>query len=129
MYKYAAGFGLIVAIVAGSYIYGRFDERKILSAKYDIAAQEAVDRAIAKERKIQEEYNDALRERLNEESDINSRLVADLNKLHKRESRRAGNKDKCTCKGATGAELSREDAEFLTREAARADKFRSAYKQ
>lgn len=129
MYKYLAMGGACLAIIVGSYIYGRFDERKILTAKYDIATQEAVQRAVEKERKLQEKFNEALQAKLNDEYIIRERLTSDLNKLHNRESRRTRDKNQCACKNATGAELSREDAGFLVREAARADRFRAAYKQ
>lgn len=54
--------------------------------------------------------------------DLNSRLksvTAELQQRKKRDSREST--DTAACSGATGAELSREDAEFLAREAARAD--------
>lgn len=44
---------------------------------------------------------------------------AELQQRKKRDSREST--DTAACSGATGAELSREDAEFLAREAARAD--------
>jgi len=53
---------------------------------------------------------------------LNSRLQsvnAELQQRKKRDSREST--DTAACSGATGAELSREDAEFLARESARAD--------
>ena len=54
--------------------------------------------------------------------DLNRKLQsvnAELQQRKKRDSREST--DTAACSGATGAELSREDAEFLAREAARAD--------
>lgn len=64
---------------------------------------------------------------------LNTRLGAALSSLSERPQRTpSASKDtpaSCNCSGATGANLSREDAEFLVREAARADKLRSALDQ
>jgi hypothetical protein len=46
-------------------------------------------------------------------------VTAELQQRQKRDSREST--DTAACSGATGAELSREDAEFLAREASRAD--------
>jgi hypothetical protein len=59
-------------------------------------------------------------------ANVNARLRVALSELSERTSRATTNKDTADCKGTTGSELSREDAEFLTREAARADRLRSA---
>lgn len=64
---------------------------------------------------------------------LNTRLGAALSSLSERPQRTpSASKDTpapCNCSGATGANLSREDAEFLVREAARADRLRSALDQ
>ena len=64
---------------------------------------------------------------------INSKLQSTLGELRQRQERSSSTDTARDCKGTTGAELSREDAEFLAREAARADQIRSAlehcYKQ
>lgn len=52
---------------------------------------------------------------------ISDELDRALDELRKRPSRVSVPNPPGSAKGATGAELSREDAEFLTREAARAD--------
>ena len=57
---------------------------------------------------------------------INSKLQSTLGELRQRQDRPSGTDTARDCKGTTGAELSRQDAEFLTREAARADQLRSA---
>lgn len=53
---------------------------------------------------------------------LNSQLSSALSELQQRQTRKDnGPNDSTTCSGATGANLSKEDAEFLAREAARAD--------
>lgn len=55
---------------------------------------------------------------------INSRLSSTLEQLRQRPERLP--EPAPACKGTTGAELSRPDADFLAREAARADRLRQA---
>jgi hypothetical protein len=57
---------------------------------------------------------------------INNKLQSALSELRQRQERPSSADTARDCKGATGAELSRQDAEFLIREAARADQLRSA---
>jgi len=95
------------------------------------AIKDAVEIARENERTKQGEVNDALKKQYEESNVINANLNADLDKLRKRASRRSSNKrnnTKSVCEGATGKNLSSEDAGFLTREAARADKIRNALK-
>jgi hypothetical protein len=61
------------------------------------------------------------KERDNEIKDLNSRLGSALSGLQQREARSSSTDTTRTCSAAKGSELSREDAEFLAREAARAD--------
>ena len=61
---------------------------------------------------------------------VSRRLDAALDGLRQRPSRPTeAAPDACTCQGASGSQLSREDAEFLSREAARADRLRSSLEQ
>ena len=57
---------------------------------------------------------------------IGNRLQSALGELRQRQDRPSSTDTARDCKGTTGAELSRQDAEFLAREAARADQLRSA---
>ena len=57
---------------------------------------------------------------------ISNKLQSALGELRQRQDRPSSADTARDCKGTTGAELSRQDAEFLTREAARADQLRSA---
>jgi len=95
------------------------------------AIKDAVEIARADERTKQGEVNDALKKQYEESNAINANLNDDLDKLRQRASRDSAIKSNNTepnCEGATGEHLSGEDAGFLTREAARADKIRSALK-
>jgi hypothetical protein len=54
--------------------------------------------------------------------DLNRQLSTALGELHNRQTRNSREStDTAACSGATGAELSKEDAEFLIRESSRAD--------
>lgn len=57
---------------------------------------------------------------------ITGKLQSALGELRQRQERPSSADTSRDCKGATGAELSRQDAEFLIRESARADQLRSA---
>ena len=57
---------------------------------------------------------------------ITGKLQSALSELRQRQERPSSADTARDCKGATGAELSRQDAEFLIRESARADQLRSA---
>jgi len=95
-------------------------------AKWLEAQTKAVTEAVATERKLQKETNDALSKQNADLSRINSALANDIASLRARPSRvRTTIYPGATCPPATGAELSREDAEFLSREAARADSIRA----
>lgn len=76
----------------------------------------------------QEKVNAALRKQNKSLGSINAGLVADLDGLRNRPERPADMPDtgRATCAGGSGAELSRTDAGFLEREAARGDKLRAA---
>jgi len=62
----------------------------------------------------------------NEINNINNKLRSALVELQQRTSRQSTDKVASNCEGATGRELSKEDAGFLAREAARADRLRQA---
>ncbi len=97
-------------------------------ATQDIAIDAAVE-ARKQEREKQGKVNDTLQTQADEMATINARLVNDIKRLHQRESRRhLPETTEARCKGVTGASLSSPDAEFLVREAARADRTRTALK-
>lgn len=127
--------GALVAVivgagVAGWTVRGWIAERDIATLEKDIAQQReaAVTEARAIERQQQEVANHALRTQ-NETLAANAAsLRADLERLRQRPARPAAGVPAAACPGracATGADLCREDAEFLRREAARADDLRA----
>jgi hypothetical protein len=82
------------------------------------------------ERKQQEIVNHVLRTQNEALAGVADGLRADLERMRRRPERPANaagmpDADRAACAGASGAELSRPDAEFLVREAARADDLRA----
>jgi len=89
----------------------------------------AVKKARENEQKKQEKVNAIAQKQYDEQASINNQLTADLISLRNRPSRRhLPDNSRAACKGTTGAELSRQDSDFLVREAARADGLRTALK-
>lgn len=103
------------------------------SAKYEGYVKEQKELALKAEQKARDTERDLQakidNERTNNEAkvrDINSKLIAALDELRQRPTRSSVPSGASNNKGAKGTELFREDAEFLTREAARADKLAAA---
>jgi hypothetical protein len=102
-----------------------------LRTTYAQAAQRAEQDARSKEQEWQQKANQTAEVHHEEMRIIGDQLDTAIASLHNRPNRPApGNvpKTASTCKGATGAELSRPDAELLTRIAGRADHLRAALK-
>lgn len=129
IYVYLIALLAIIAFVKWG--YDKVDEGGYnrCSVVYEKSQNKAVNEARLQEKAKQGEINDALKKQYDEANAINTALNIDLDKLRKRPSRSSlGNNPKPSCKGVTGKYLSGEDAGFLTREAARADKIRTALK-
>lgn len=115
----------IVALLLAAYLGYSFEHSRFLAFKATIAAETAT-----KEKTYQAATDKIEKEKNAQIASINNQLVDAVSELRKRPSRTqsAGNG---SC--GTGATLSAEDAEFLIREAARADIIRSGlsacYKQ
>lgn len=120
----ATAIGMFLAGVW--YEAGVKDDEWIAKIQTDVV--QATNLALEAERAQQKRVNDALREQAKDARGIADRLSADLERLRQRPDRTRGmpETDRAACQGATGAELSREDAGFLAREAARADRIRAA---
>lgn len=98
-----------------------------IRADMAVAVQKAVKVARENERKKQDEVNAITQTQYNNVAAINDQLNADLIRLRDRTSRgQLPNNSKANCKGTSGTELSGEDAGFLARESARADRLRAA---
>lgn len=122
--------GLLMAIglfFAGNY-HGHKAEKTTWEARIEKERAEASEQARQTEHAQQEQINDALRKQLADLGNVNAGLSADLDRLRNRPRRptTVPQTSSATCAGSTGAELSREDAEFLAGEAARADKLRAS---
>jgi Flp pilus assembly protein TadB len=133
---YTALAVIIAAGVAGAYGYMRGEEsgRLQVQSKWDaeraeLEAIHARDQQIAREReKLMQQTADRLRQEKDRETrDLNSRVTALTNSLRERPSRTADSISAmssttnagCAPVVCTGAGLSKEDGEFLAREAAR----------
>jgi len=125
--KIMIAVGLALAMVIGAYFYGYKaggDSQRAADAE---KVQEAVDAARKEEQVKQEKVNEQAQKQFDDLSDINNTLNADNLRLQQRPNRKhLPNDSKVNCQGTTGANLSRPDARFLTREAARADTLRAA---
>jgi hypothetical protein len=93
-----------------------------LKASYAEEVGRVYQEARNREKSLLEASERAKRSRDEQIRTITKRLNTAIDELQQRPPRSASNPtDTTSCSGATGAELSREDAEFLSREAARAD--------
>lgn len=120
-----------VATVIGAYFTGGFVETGRCNTKWELKTEkdkkDAVELALTTERTNQEKANVAIRKQAADQVAINTRLRNDLISLRNRPERTSSlpSGSGYICKGATGAELSRPDGEFLSWEAARADEIRA----
>ena len=116
-----------IAAIGGGYVWGDSTRNTAWLAKTETDKRKAIESALSTERANQEKANAAIRQQAADQAAINTRLRADLIGLRHRPERStdlsAVSRPGCT--GATGAELSRSDAEFLVGEAARADEIRA----
>lgn len=110
-----------IALSAAIWLHGNWHGSKTTAASYKAQIAESNVKAL-KERQTQQEIVDALTQKYwNDLDTTNSKLSGALARLRDREVR-ASETSRANCKGASGAELSRQDGEFLTREAARGDR-------
>lgn len=109
------------------------DTREQMAAEYTKRLLEASERAREREQAMVGSADKIRKDKDAQIASLNTRLGTALSSLSERPQRAdSASKDtpaSCSCSGATGASLSREDSEFLVREAARADKLRSALDQ
>jgi hypothetical protein len=119
---------VVIGCVIGWFVNGWRLQTKISNLEKEYAQNVAT--AYQQVRKIETELTQKIekleRKKNGEIANVNARLRVALSELSERTSRSTTSTSPTDCKGTTGTELSREDAEFLTREAARADRLRSA---
>lgn len=116
-----AGILAVIAAAGAGYFKGRADA----NAKWELAVAAEQQKARAIEQTLQGEINAITKKSAAERDLIQRRLDIAVERLRHRPAR-LPEAARATCKGATGAELSREDGQFLGGEAARADKLREA---
>jgi hypothetical protein len=121
--------GIAFIVISGSWYSGyRFESSRFEAYKLEQekAVKEAEDKHQAATDAIRKEKDDQI-------NAINNQLADALVQLRKRPSRSQGSSNGQVTAGSTGATLFAEDAEFLIREASRADQIRVAldacYKQ
>lgn len=127
-----AGYGKGYALGAAS-VQQQWDKEKAMQMADHAAAQDAV----RKKEQAWQASTDLLRQEKDREiRNAHARATALANSLRDRPERAAAGSTVSGAAGAgsagtvcTGAELSRSDAEFLAREAARADELRSSLRQ
>ena len=118
----------VLSAVAWLYQHGREVERSKWRAETEQARAEAVQSARTTEQQRYGDLLNALNDQYLAQRAITDRLHGDLERLRDRPPRviRVPGDPATECQGATGAELSGPDAEFLTRLAASADRHRAA---
>lgn len=109
------------------------ETKATMSAEYTKKLLEASELARERERVMVESADRLRKDKDAQIASLNGRLGSALDGLRQRPQRPAASPESppaaCSCAGATGAELSREDGAFLVREAARADSLRAALSQ
>ena len=97
------------------------------TARIEKERADSLNAARAKEKEMQDAFNAAQRKQATRLADTRRNLDAALAGLRDRPERPSGMPEgsRADCTGGTGAELSRTDAEFLAREAARGDDIRA----
>jgi hypothetical protein len=109
------------------------ETKATLQADYTKKLLEASELAREREQVMVSSADKIRKEKDAQIASLNSRLGTALDGLRQRPPRTPsssqGSPDTCPGAGATGSSLSREDSEFLVREAARADRLRSALEQ
>ena len=125
MIKYLA----VISLAIGVWFHGNYHGANTERLQWQETVQIATDEARKEEQRKQGIVNALSRKQYDELAGINTGLLHDLDGLRNRPPRLSVSSDTRTvCEGATGRELSRPDAGFLTGEAARADRLRTALK-
>jgi len=121
---------LIIAFVLNGFYWnahGSNAEHTRMVAKLESERAQALQKARDIETQWQEEVNEVTTKQAEKLAEVQHHLDVAIISLRDRPKRSATLPDtpRVECAGASGRELSREDAEFLAREAARADTIRA----
>ena len=116
------------ALLAGIWMHGHSHGQRTERLHWEGQQAQAVAQARTTEQQRYGDLLDALNTQYLAQRGIADQLHADLERLRNRPARivRVPGDPATDCAGATGSELSREDAGFLVREAASADRHRAA---
>lgn len=116
-----------IGLLFGGYLWGDSARNTAWLAKTETDNRKAIEEALTTERENHAKANTIIRQQVSEQAAIAQRLRIDLISLRNRADRASaeGHTSGSVCQGATGAQLSRPDAEFLSWEAARADDIRA----
>jgi hypothetical protein len=121
---------LIIAFILNGFYWnahGSNAEHTRMVAKLESERAQALQKARDTETQWQEEVNEVTTKQAEKLAEVQHHLDVAIISLRDRPKRPATLPDtpRVECAGASGRELSREDAEFLAREAARADTIRA----
>lgn len=120
---------LLLALVTAVWFHGNHHGKNTERLQWREETDLAVALARDEERALQEKTNAILKKQFDDLASVHGRLITDLDQLRDRPKRsEVPSHSGPGCQGATGAGLSREDARFLTGEAARANECRAALK-
>jgi len=122
-YRWLIAGAVALVLLGAAYVKGRGDANDAWAVKMAKAAEEAR----ATEQRMQGEA-DALRDKNSAEKAALTAQLADALVSLRNRPKRMPEAARAACKGGTGAELSAEDAGFLTWEAYRADRILSDLK-
>lgn len=116
-----------LAVLAGSNAWSYLHGVEVAQGRQARLQQQYVDTVRAQERARQHDQDQRTQELSDEKDRIYRDLLLDYERLRQRAAR-LPESARADCAGATGRELSREDAELLSRIAADADRQRAALK-
>lgn len=122
-------YSLIAAFLLGVWGLHTYDKDKaveaaksVLMAEYNKKLLKATEQTLEIQTKLQEDADKMKEQKDAQIEDVNRKLANTLSELRKRPSRPAKPQNTSIRSSCTGRELYREDGEFLTREAARANR-------
>lgn len=121
MTRYLIIAAVALSLAGGLWLHGNYHGRNVMKLKIE----QANNRALKEKERLQEKIDEITQSQTNELAAVARERDAALERLRNRPDR-VPQTPEAECKGATGAELSRPDAEFLTRLASRAERDRQA---
>lgn len=112
---------IAISVAGGLWVHGNYHGRNVMKVKI----AKANEKALQEKQKLQEKIDELTQQQTERLAIVTDERDAALERLRDRPDRMPQTSQP-ECQGATGAELSKPDAEFLTRLAGRADRLREA---